>query len=128
MTPAAHKTIQELQIKAHEWFSLVRRKTPQGTEYFEIETSRASGRSGIPATQPAPKPVASEPSQPAAMPASSLMSRALIAAIDATDEAKRHAASRGLTIEFTSEDVRCIANTFYIQYCRTSAYRERDAA
>lgn len=54
-------------------------------------------------------------------PASKLMMAALCAAIDAVTEAENYSKRKGMTAEFTSEDIRCIANTLYIQACKGGA-------
>jgi hypothetical protein len=46
---------------------------------------------------------------------SRIMASALIAAFDATQECERYAHSKGSDFEFTSEDIRAISNTIFIQ-------------
>lgn len=120
LTQACADTITQLQIQPREWFTLCRRKTPQGGEYFEVHTSANSVRSGVPASIPAPaptpvpQPIPPQRANTSHSGASSVMGAALIAAIDAATEAKQYAASKGITLEFKPEDVRAIAATLFI--------------
>jgi len=62
--------------------------------------------------------------------ASSVMAAALIAGIDAMITAEQYAVSKGipvkpLSVEFLAEDIRCIANTLYIQACKDPLFSER---
>ena len=100
---------------------------------FEVETLRQS-RVSLPTRQsprnieqpPAPKPSAS--SQSSHPRASSVMGRALMAAIDAASQAQEYAASKGIAVEFGPEDYRAIAATLYIQAAKDPQLRTGEAA
>lgn len=126
LTPGCSETIQQMGIQPREQFTICRRKTPQGAEYFEVHTCANSDRSGkvaLPATaeQPQPKPAGR------AHVASSPMGSALIAAFDAARILEDYAASKGIALKFSAEDVRAIANTLFIQACRDSLAGDRAA-
>jgi hypothetical protein len=126
LTQAAAETIAQLKIQPREWFTLCKRKTPHGVDYFEVHTSAISTRTGIPAPAPTRKPTASATSPIQGNPlASSLMSAALIAAVDAAQAAERHAEDRGIPVKFGPDDIRAIANTLYIQASRDPLFAER---
>lgn len=127
------QTIQELQIQPRQPFVLCRRKTPQGTEYFEVQTPAKSQLSKtLPPTSiptPAPKPMNSAATSITSQTrASSLMAAALITAIDAATLAREYAASKGVALEFKTEDYRCIAATLYIQASKDPLFAERGEA
>jgi len=117
LTPPAFEAISQLQIQPREFFSLCKRKTPQGAEYFEVQTSAKP--SPPPRGTPAPIPVhrTSNSATPASAPVipSLLMGDALIAAIDAVKHAEAYARSNGIPVEFGPQDVRALAATLYIQ-------------
>ena len=121
----ASQTITELRIQPREWFTICRRRTPQNVEYFDIETSRQSARSGVPVPQPAPKPPQSAHNGHGRSKASDVMGAALIAAIDATDQAKRYAAERNIPLEFDPADIRAIAATMFIQAAKDLMLHQR---
>jgi hypothetical protein len=50
------------------------------------------------------------------------MASALIASIDATQEAERYAHSKGSELEFGSDDIRAIAATIFIAASKQSSY------
>lgn len=124
-------TITELQIQPRELFTLVRRKTAEEKEFFDLhtiakeQTSRALAP--LPDAQPAPKPPQTASSSHQTR-ASSIMGAALIAAIDAAALARQYAESKGLAVEFGPEDLRAIANTIYIQACKDPLFQERTSA
>jgi hypothetical protein len=142
LTPAASQAILELRIQPREWFNLCRRKTPQGIEFYDLQTSanavaRTLNPVPVPPPQPPiptqpqatlPEPLPQQPPKPQPMPpqraltsqtrASSAMGAALIAAIDAATLAQQYAAAKGIEIEFGSEDVRAIAATIFIATSR----------
>jgi hypothetical protein len=53
---------------------------------------------------------------------SRIMASALCASIDATQEAERYAHSKGMELEFDSEDIRAISNTIFIQLSKDPAF------
>lgn len=131
LTPSGVQTLQQLQIQPREWFSICRRKTPQGIEFFDLQTSAIAGRHvsssiGAPAPSPSPKPI---PPQRATSSnsASSVMGAALMAAIDAVKEAEEYAKRKGIPVEFGPADLRAIANTIYIAATKDPLFGERVA-
>lgn len=131
LTASCSQTIAELRIQPREWFTICRRKTGQGAEFYEVHTCANSARTGT-VTAPPAVPGAPAAPQPKEMgqarnSASSVMGAALIAAIDAASQAEKYAASRGITLEFGPEDLRAIANTLYIQACKDPLFQERVA-
>lgn len=134
LTQACADTITQLQIQPREWFTLCRRKLPNGGgEYFEVHTSANSVRSGVlasiptPTPAPVPQPIPAQRASSSHSGASSVMGAALMAAIDAATEAKQYAASKGITLEFKPEDLRAIANTLFIAASKDSLFSERVA-
>lgn len=133
LSASCSQTIVELRIQPREFFSICRRKTPQGIEFYDVHTSAKSVRAQLPAP-PAQPQAASDPPAPrpvqrasSSNSASSVMGAALIAAIDATKAAERYAKEQGLEFEFGPDDVRAIANTLYIQACKDPLFQERVA-
>lgn len=53
---------------------------------------------------------------------SRIMASALIAAFDATQECERYAHSKGVEMEFSTEDVRAISNTLFIQLAKDPGF------
>lgn len=150
LSASCSQTLAEMQIQPREWFTLCRRKTPQGQEYYEVQTSATSQVSNrLPAISapqhaasvPAPRPQAQPPQPPqqhrASLPApkpptqarnaSTVMGAALIAAFDAVQQAQQYAASQGMPVEFRAEDVRAIAATIFIAASRDPLFAERVA-
>lgn len=118
LTPVAFEAISQLQIQPREFFSICKRKTPQGAEFFEVQTSAKSStpppRNGTPAPIPVHRATSSAPASAPVVP-SLLMGDALIAAIDAVKHAEAYARSNGIPVEFGPPDIRALASTLYIQ-------------
>ena len=53
---------------------------------------------------------------------SRIMASALIAAFDATQECERYAHTKGVELEFGTEDVRAISNTIFIQLSKDPGF------
>ncbi len=115
VSPMCSAAIEELQIKPHEFFTLCRRKTSQGKEYYEVHSGKDSTISNKLPTLPADAPARIQPGSAGHTRASSLMGAALITAIDAATLAQQYAASKGIALEFGAADLRAIAATLYIQ-------------
>lgn len=140
LPPSCADSIADLRIQPREWFTLCRRKTSEGREFFDLHTSANSARSSSPRQQQstAPAPI---PSTAAAIPqttnskspasanapvqATKLMSAAFISAIDAAKAAEQYAASQGIALEFGPDDFRAVAATIYIQACKDPLLYER---
>jgi hypothetical protein len=129
LTPSCSETIQQMRIKPGEQFTLCKRKTGEGKEFFEVHTCANSQRTGQIASAPRAAATATheQPQRIEPRRATSLMGAALIAAIDAARQAEEYAASKGIPLEFRPEDLRCIANTLYIQACKDPMVGERAA-
>ena len=67
-------------------------------------------------TKQLPNPIALVPAAPV-----SLMSKAMVAAIDSAIVAQQYATSKGLLLCFAAEDIRAIAATLYIQHSKDAA-------
>lgn len=122
LTADCSETIQQMRIPAREPFTICKRKTQQGTQFYEVHTCANSNRSGkvaLPATAiEAPQPKPPTRARSASLP---LMESALCAAVDAADAAKKYAASKGIALEFGPEDVKAIGITLYIAAKRDKA-------
>lgn len=130
LTAEASATLQQLRIQAMQPFTIVRRKTAEGREFFDLHTRANEARSvsHVPAPQPpAPMPMASAATLTGHTKASAVMGSALIAAIDAAKLAEQYAASKGIAVEFGPEDLRAIANTIYIQAWKDPLFADRVA-
>lgn len=133
LPPSMERSIDELQLQAREPFTIVKRKTPgaNSTEYFELATNGKWTNSRQPSTEspaPAPKPVQSASSSnqmPVSIGESSMRS-ALLAAVDLARDARDYGATRGLSLEFNAEDIRCLAATLFIN-STNSAQTSRQA-
>lgn len=122
--------IAQLGVKKMELISICKRQQGSMTKWEvkrvgdtatapleQVQAQRALATPATPQIAPLEK---SNPNTPHSNPEightiiSRIMASALIAAIDATQEAERYAHSKGIELEFGTDDIRAISNTVFI--------------
>ena len=93
--------------KAEQW---ERKLAAQQAARAQLMNGKTNGNGNGHHAPPQPEAKATPPHRPGAK----LLAMALFSAIDAAKLAQDYAASQGLKLQFTSEDVRCMGNTLYI--------------
>ncbi len=134
LPPSAGKSIDDLLLNANEPFVICRRKGTSG-EFYDVHTSakevttrKPPASAPIDVVVPERRGMATAQYAVGHTRASSDMGAALIAAIDAATLAQQYAQSKGIALEFATEDLRCIANTLYIAATKDPLLGERLAA